>query len=529
VIKVLPSGPCGAVRRTDGGNGLSVRATDAHAQGLPDSLTLPRGGDTRGRASPRWFGAARSTRTRILASYVVLLAFSVILGLVALREVLLIGLNDRIEEDLTQEVAELRLLLNDGRDPQTSLPFDSLPRLFEVFLFRNVPGSGEGLLTFVEGEQFAADVEQYPLDEFPAERIAEWEELAAPSGGISDVVTGTFDTELGTAHYNAARVRLGDDVGAFVVAILPADELEVIADLQTYGAVAALGVLLLGSAAAWLLAGRVLAPVQQLTDAARSISQSDLSGRISVHGGDDAAEMARSFNGMLDRIEAVMRSQREFVQDASHELRDPLTICSGHLELLSDDPQERRETIALVVDELDRMARIVDDLQLLADADQRDFLRPATLQMEPFTRELAAKAAALAPRNWIVDSAADVTIQADRYRLTEAVMNLAHNAVQHTADHHTIAIGSSATEDEVSLWVRDTGFGIAVSEQPRVFDRFRRGRSAHRRYRGSGLGLAIVRTIVEAHGGRVELASRLGEGSTFTMILPLGQPATGTT
>jgi signal transduction histidine kinase len=417
-------------------------------------------------------------------------------------------------------VAELDLLLTDGRDPLTSLPFDSLPRLFTVFLFRNVPGSGEGLLTFVDGSQGEVDLEQFPLDTFPPQRIAEWEALSDRTGGISDVVTGTFATELGDAHYKAARVRLGEDVGAFVVAILPADELEVIADLQTYGALAALAVLLLGSAAAWLLAGRVLAPVQQLTEAARSISQSDLSGRISVHGGDDAAEMARSFNGMLDRLEAVMRSQREFVQDASHELRDPLTICGGHLELLSDEPEERRQTIALVVDELDRMGRIVDDLQLLADADQHDFLRPANLQMEPFTHELAAKAAALAPRNWVVDAAADVAIQADRYRLTEAVMNLAHNAVQHTADHHTIAIGSSVSEDEVRIWVRDTGFGIAVSEQPRVFDRFRRGRSAHRRYRGSGLGLAIVRTIVEAHGGRVELVSRLGDGSTFTMVLP---------
>jgi two-component system, OmpR family, sensor kinase len=508
---------------------VTVRANEAQTKPLSEGLSIPRGGEPRGRASPRWFGAARSTRTRILASYVVLLAFSVILGLVALREVLIIGLNDRIEADLQQEVSELDLLLTDGVDPLTTEPFASLPRLFEVFLFRNVPGSGEGLLTFVDGRQGESDLEQFPLESFPPERIAEWEALAARTGGISDVVTDTFPTELGEVHYKAARVRLGDDVGAFVVAILPADELEVIGDLQTYGALAALGVLLLGSAAAWLLAGRVMAPVQQLTDAARSISQSDLSGRISVHGSDDAAEMARSFNSMLDRIESVMRSQREFVQDASHELRDPLTICGGHLELLSDEPEERAQTIALVVDELDRMGRIVDDLQLLADAEQPDFLRPTMVQLEPLTHELIAKAAALAARTWIVDDSADVSVLADRHRLTEAVMNLAHNAVQHTADHHTIAVGSSATEDEVRIWVRDTGFGISASEQPRVFDRFRRGRSAHRRYRGSGLGLAIVRTIVEAHGGHMELTSRLGEGSTFTMVLPRRGSETATT
>jgi two-component system, OmpR family, sensor kinase len=501
---------------------MSVRANEAktQAQPLPDSLTVPRAGERRVRSSPRWFGAARSTRTRILASYVVLLALSVILGLVALREVLLINLNERIQADLQQELDELDPLLIDGRDPLTSEPFDSLQRVFDVFLFRNVPGKEEGLLTFVDGQQYEFDIDQFPLEAFPPGKIAEWEALADPGGGISDVTTAKFATELGDVHYKAARVRLGDDVGAFVVAVLPVAELEVIADLQSYGAIASLGVLLVGSAAAWLLAGRVLKPVQELTETARTISQSDLTARIGVHGGDDAAEMARSFNGMLDRLEAVMRSQREFVQDASHELRDPLTICGGHLELLSDEPEERRQTIALVVDELDRMGRIVDDLQLLADAEQPDFLRPTTFQLEPFTHELAAKAAALAARNWVVDAAVDILVVGDRHRLTEAVMNLAHNSVQHTAGHDTIAIGSSVTEDTVRIWVRDTGFGIAVSEQPRVFDRFRRGRSAHRRYRGSGLGLAIVRTIVEAHGGRMELASRLGDGSTFTMVLP---------
>jgi signal transduction histidine kinase len=317
-------------------------------------------------------------------------------------------------------------------------------------------------------------------------------------------------------------VRLGDDVGSFVVAILPASELVVIEELQTYGLLAALAVLLISSIAAYLLAGRVLRPVQELTDTARSISQSDLTRRISASGGDEASEMARSFNSMLDRLEAVLRSQRHFVQDASHELRDPLTICRGHLELLSDEPEERKATIALVVDELDRMGRIVDDLQLLADAEQPDFLRRTWIDLEPFTNELLAKAAAMAPRTWALDAAADAGVLVDRHRLTEAVMNLVHNAVQHTVGHDTIAIGSSVADGEFRLWVRDTGFGIPDSDQARVFDRFRRGRSAHRRYRGSGLGLAIVRTIAEAHGGSIGLTSKLGEGSTFMMVIPDG-------
>jgi signal transduction histidine kinase len=109
---------------------------------------------------------------------------------------------------------------------------------------------------------------------------------------------------------------------------------------------------------------------------------------------------------------------------------------------------------------------------------------------------------------------------ADRERLTEAMMNLAHNAVQYTNEDDTIAIGTSLTTDELYLWVRDTGAGIALSDQPRIFDRFTRGRDARQRYRGGGLGLAIVRAIAEAHGGRIELDSQLGEGSTFTIVIP---------
>ncbi len=435
---------------------------------------------------------------------------------------LLISLNDRIQEDLEQEITEVDLLVTEGNDPQTGQRFDSLERVFEVFLFRNVPGNGEALLTFVEGRPVDRDVEQFPLEEFPAERLAEWESLSEPSGGISRLVTASYSTEIGDVHYHAARVRLGDEVGSFVVAILPASELVVIEDLQTYGLLAGLGVLLISSIAAYFLAGRVLRPVQELTDTARSISQSDLTRRISASGGDEASEMARSFNAMLDRLEAVMRSQREFVHDASHELRDPLTIVGGHLELLSEEPEERDATIALVADELERMGRIVDDLQLLADAQQHDFLRPTWIDLEPFTNELLAKAAAMASRTWVVDAAADAEVLVDRHRLTEAVMNLVHNAVQHTVGHDTIAIGSSVADGEFRLWVRDTGFGIPDAEQARVFDRFRRGRSAHRRYRGSGLGLAIVRTIAEAHGGSIGLTSKLGEGSTFTMVIPDG-------
>jgi two-component system, OmpR family, sensor kinase len=216
----------------------------------------------------------------------------------------------------------------------------------------------------------------------------------------------------------------------------------------------------------------------------------------------------------------ITRAERGFVEYASHELRDPLTICRGHLELIADVPEEQRRTITLVMGELDRIARLIDDLEALAEAERPDFLRPEWVDLTLFAHELVAKAAALASRHWELDDIAEGRLLADRHRLADAVMNLAHNAVQHTLAEDTVAIGTSLSDDEVRIWVRDTGLGIALSDQAHIFDSFTRGRDAHRRYRASGLGLAVVKAIAEAHEGRLELDSSLDEGSTFTIVLP---------
>jgi two-component system OmpR family sensor kinase len=467
-----------------------------------------------------WFGAARSARARILIAYVILLALAAALALLSFRHVLGLRLDDRVDEALQQEILELDRLVTEGRDPATGDPFRSLRALFDVYVRRNVPGNEEAMLVFIDGELYKQATARFPLDRFPSTQLAEWEDLSRREAARGRSVTGGYDTELGPARYHVAQVRLEDEVGAFVVTALPANEIEENRDLLIYGGAATLAVLLIASAIAWLIAGRVLAPVQQLTETAHSISQSELTRRIEVRGRDEAADMAHSFNAMLDRLETVFRNQREFVQDASHELRDPLTICRGHLELLGDDPEERREAVAIVLDELDRMGRIVDDLQVLAERDQPDFIQPDWVDLGMFTDELAAKASALAPRDWTLDGTGEGAFFGDRHRLTEALMNLAHNAVQHTVEKDTIAIGTSLDAAETRLWVRDTGSGIPFSDQERIFERFTRGRTAHNRYRGGGLGLAIVKAIAEAHGGHVELDSRLGEGSTFTIVVP---------
>ena len=296
---------------------------------------------------------------------------------------------------------------------------------------------------------------------------------------------------------------------------------------MTIVAVVAGAVLLLGSIVAFSIVGRVLAPLSELRDAARSVSGTQMGRRIQVESDDEIAELAGAFNRMLDRLTVAFASQREFIRDVSHELRTPIAVSRGHLELLAEghfaDERDRREAIALVTGELDRMNRFVEDLLLLAKAESPDFLQLETVPLAALTDELVAKARGMADRRWRIDSESPRSIVADRQRLTQAVMNLAQNAVAHTEPGDEIGIGASVNGEEAAIWVRDAGVGIPASEQRRIFSRFSRGVQSRGRYEGTGIGLAIVRAIAEAHGGRVRVTSRPGEGARFDILLPIDQ------
>jgi signal transduction histidine kinase len=455
---------------------------------------------------------------RILVAYLALLAISTLVATHAIRTILEIRLENRTEAALRQEVLEFHRQAR-ARDPHTGRPFASLQALLDSYLVRNVPSDEEAMLAFLGGRLHRVARNQFPLDTLPPEKLGEWAQLSR--GGRAKPLTGSLETDRGTGYYRALPLGRSPEAGAFVVAILPAAEFREIRALQWIGVAVTFAVLLVASVFAWLVVGRLVAPVRVLTEAARTISQPDRTGRIEARGTNEAAELVASFNAMLDRLEAAFRRQLEFVRDTSHELRDPLTVSRGHLEVLGPASEEQRQTVNLVLDELDRMARIVEDLQLLANAERPDFIRPEPVELGSFVRELALKATALAPRRWELDKVPEGTLVADRHRLTQAMLNLAHNAVQHTDRDGIVAIGASANVEEIRLWVRDTGTGIAAADRARIFDRFVRGSGSHGGHHGSGVGLAIVKALAEAHGGRVEVESRLGAGSKFTIVIPL--------
>jgi signal transduction histidine kinase len=459
-----------------------------------------------------------SIRVRVVTTFVVVLGLATLASVWVDRVVLLGRLDDRIDRDLGQEAAELRRLAS-GNDPDTGEPFGrDVERIFEVFLERNIPGRNEAMITFVDGKPFLRSrrVAPYRLDRDP-EAIRRWSDLERTDRGV-------IETPEGSVEYLAVPVRAGKGTeGVFVGAIFRDLERAEIDPAIMGAAGVGIVVLGLGSVMALRLADRILRPVRSVHDAARSISETDLRRRIDVQGHDEIAQLATTFNDMLDRLERAFGAQRRFLDDVSHELRTPITIVRGQLETLGNDPEDRKKTLDIVMDELDRMARFVSDLLLLARADRPDFLELDTVDVESLTEELYAKAGTLAPRGWVIDETGRGRIVADRQRLTQAVIQLAENAARHTDTGAVIGVGSRVVNGEARFWVRDSGPGIAQEDHERVFDRLWTRRPGRGR-EGAGLGLSIVDAIAKAHRGRVQLDSRPGEGATFTISVPVEGP-----
>jgi signal transduction histidine kinase len=307
-----------------------------------------------------------------------------------------------------------------------------------------------------------------------------------------------------------------------------------ILDKLRYYSIGALGVLFVTSlGVGWVIAGRVLAPIGRITAVARDIQATDLSRRIQLPGPEDELkQLADTFDAMLARLDAAFAAQRQFVADASHELRNPLAIIRTNVDVALADPdatpEELRQTIATVKRAGDRMTLLVDDLLALARRQQ------PTLEHEPVDLGAAVAEASddfVVPaetRDIVLDRAIapGVVVTGDREALKRVVANLLDNAVRLAPAGSRIRLATGSEGNRAWIAVADEGPGISPADQAHVFDRFWRADKARSRSDGgTGLGLAIVRQLVESHGGEVRLHSKVGVGSSFVVWLPITRPA----
>lgn len=292
--------------------------------------------------------------------------------------------------------------------------------------------------------------------------------------------------------------------------------------------------LLMGSYGGLLLANQALRPVDRITRAAEQIGAGDLSERVPTTSKmDEIGRLAATFNNMISRLQAAFERQKQFTSDASHELRTPLAVMRGDIELTlrrERNPEEYTRVLASNLEEIVRLSRLVEDLLMLARADSgRVELNPEHFDINLLCREMVEYISPLVlQRHQTISFDGDereVMITADKQRIKQLLLNLLDNAVKYTDVNGAITLGMKVSGNSAVITVTDTGRGIPADDLPHIFDRFfRRSKPiADRSASGFGLGLSIVKWIVDTHGGRIDARSKPGEGTTFTVSLPLNQ------
>ncbi len=481
-----------------------------------------------------WQQKTTSVRSRIFLFYIVLM--SVFLGVFIPASIKLVfrQVDRRVEADLAIETKLFIGMLNNDLDTKKRLRINhsnltyphttqQLIEYFNLFHAHRTPEDDTYIISVLDQDFYRAVPEALP-PEIDLQSAFFSSLLIAPvdKKGM-EIIGDSTDILYSVKLIKRDQKTLGRLI---VVHLVEGERREAIAVLQIIIGVIVV-VFLLSLVVTWIVAGKVLSPLSSMLKTALNIDEKNLTQRLNVTVSGELADLAEAFNKMLDRLELAFKSQQNFINDASHELRTPITIIRGHLELLLIDQNMEidRDTIHLTIDELDRMNRLVNDLLLLARAERPDFLVWEVIELSFFIPNLFAKIQALAERQWQLTGQIEGSLYADRQRLTQAVINLAQNAVQHTQPNDTITLGVAIDSQCFSLWVSDTGEGIPAAEQDRIFQRFARVRNSQRRSEGSGLGLAIVQRIVLSHKGTISLHSQEGVGSTFCIMLPLKYPA----
>ena len=471
-----------------------------------------------------------SVRARILTAVLVTTALGMLgaggVSYLIAREQTL----DNIRNSLLQENEEINTVATLAGRGETGRTITGPGDVLWLAIKSSVPDPDEAIIGLVNGQ-----VEWVPSSEEPSQKSLENDpELIAAAAAVRPGAPVQLQRLSTAGHPDIAfmsipvQVKGSPDLGHYVAAVDVRLAFQpIIRTHLTYAGVALVALVAIGIVG-YQVAGKLRSPLRSLRSTAQRITETDLSDRIPVDelAGDEVGDLGRTMNSMLDRLSASFDNQRRLLDDAGHELKTPITIVRGHLELVDpNDPADVIETRDLAIEELDRMRRLVDEILMLAKARRPDFVQPEPVVVADLLAGVLDKVIALGDRRWLIESTSNEVVQLDPQRITQALIQLVANALKFTEPGSVVALGGRIYGPEVRLWVRDEGTGIHADDRSRIFERFGRGSDPIGTQPpgtddGAGLGLAIVDAIAQAHHGRVALSSEVGVGSAFTLCLP---------
>ncbi len=468
----------------------------------------------------------RGIRLRLVLAISAASVAAVAASFFALHETTAANLRSRIDRELNEQYAEFQQrVLSNGKVRDAA----ALRSTGERFVAgqRYHPEARIYLIS-PQGLPPVTNQERIVNEELAESGSGDSESGEAGAGGIVSAEDGL--TTISTDETGKLRVLTepivssGARIGTFRVADPLTSVDQALQSLRNRFIAVGLGALVLSVVIAIWLANLITRPLRRMAAVASAVDSGDLSHRIDYGGDDEVGVLAEAFNHMLDRLEEGFRLQRDFVSDASHELRSPLTVLRGRIEQLAERAGDR-EAIAAEADELmrevRRMERLTDDMLTLAKAERGGLVQRRRVPIDDFVEDFRRDLPLLGPRHYSVESSVHGDLEADPDRLAQVLRNLVTNAVRHTSEDGHIEITVGSENGAAVFAVSDDGTGIEPDQLGRIFDRFHRtdeGRS--RAEGGSGLGLAIARAIVEAHGGSIAAESPPGDGATVRFSIP---------
>jgi heavy metal sensor kinase len=352
----------------------------------------------------------------------------------------------------------------------------------------------------------------------------------ALAGHSTLVTTKTEDGQETRLYASPIRGELGIHA-AVIVGRSIAEIKEVLERFLHILLFASLIVMVLAAGGGLFLANRVLKPVEDITKTARNIGSTDLSRRIEVYSDDELGRLALTLNQMIARLEEAFNRQRQFTADASHELRTPLAVIQAESTLaLQKERAENdyQKSLGLISQEVVHMSALVDKLLFLARSDTaKEQLSFDGVNLKELLTDLTSEIEILCQRKGLeleFGPLENLVVKGDWVKLKQLFFNLLDNAIRYTPSGRIVSVSLLRKGESAVVAIRDSGIGIPEEDIPHIFERFYRVDKARSRAEGgAGLGLSICQHIAEVHGGKIEVESQVGEGSTFSVLLPLAE------